>query len=105
MGTLQQKILDDVETKIRAGIWKPGWRLPAENEFEELYSCSRMTVSKALTALAERGMIVRRRGSGSFVAAPQSDRTIMEIQDIEKDAKAAGQDYKFEITERGIGRC
>ena len=61
-----------------------------------------MTVNKALSVLAERGMIIRRRKLGSFVAAPQIDRTVMDIQDISTEAELAGHDHSYKILMRKI---
>ncbi|MFL5018094.1 MAG: UTRA domain-containing protein, partial [Rhizobium sp.] len=94
----------DVETKIISGDWRPGDRIPVEHELAAKYRCSRMTVSKALSALAERGMIIRRRKTGSFVASPQIDRTVMDIQDISTEAELAGHEHRFEILARKIER-
>lgn len=102
--SIYQRIFTDVETKIISGDWRPGDRIPVEHELAAEYRCSRMTVSKALSALAERGMIVRRRKTGSFVASPQIDRTVMDIQDISTEAELAGHEHRFEILARKIER-
>lgn len=102
--SIHQSIYDDIETKIMDGTWQPGQRIPFEHELEREYGCSRMTVNKALTALADRGMILRKRRAGSFVAPPQIDRTVMEIQDIGADARTAGHDYTFRILSSKIER-
>jgi GntR family histidine utilization transcriptional repressor len=61
-----------------------------------------MTVSKALTTLVERGLLVRKRKTGSFVASPQIDRTVMDIQDIGTEAVLAGHEHRYEILTRRI---
>ncbi|MGO7200621.1 GntR family transcriptional regulator, partial [Rhizobium ruizarguesonis] len=104
MVSIYQRIFTDVETKIISGDWRPGDRIPVEHELAAEYRCSRMTVSKALSALAERGMIVRRRKTGSFVASPQIDRTVMDIQDISTEAELAGHEHRFEILARKVER-
>nr|WP_108659455.1 UTRA domain-containing protein [Acuticoccus kandeliae] len=104
MKPIHQQIFDDIEGKIMDGRWQPGQRIPYEYELEEEYGCSRMTVNKALTALADRGMIIRKRRAGSFVAQPQIDRTVMEIQDIGAAAQLAGHDYAYEIQSSRIER-
>ncbi|KQS64485.1 histidine utilization repressor [Rhizobium sp. Leaf371] len=104
MTSLHQRIFEDIEQKIMSGVWPPGQRIPAEHELEVTYGCSRMTVSKALSALAARGMIVRRRRAGSFVASPQMDRTVMDISDIGTEAKVAGHAYGHRILSRRIER-
>ncbi|MBJ3776437.1 histidine utilization repressor [Acuticoccus mangrovi] len=101
---IHQRIFEDIEARIMDGRWQPGQRIPYEYELEEEYGCSRMTVNKALSALAGRGMIVRKRRAGSFVAQPQIDRTVMQIQDIGAAAELAGHDYSYEITSSRVDR-
>ncbi|GAA4491900.1 GntR family transcriptional regulator [Gluconacetobacter tumulicola] len=43
-------------------------RLPSEAELCRLYDVSRITVRQALSHLAERGLVVRRHGRGTFVS-------------------------------------
>lgn len=53
---------------IERGMWRPGDRLPGEKEFTELLSLSLGTVQSALRDLADKGLLERRRGKGTFVA-------------------------------------
>jgi GntR family transcriptional regulator, histidine utilization repressor len=85
-----------LETAIASGAWLPGHRIPSEKQLLARYRCSRMTVNKALSALADAGMIVRRRRSGSFVAAPNG-RSVLEIQDIEQEARRTGKTYRIAL--------
>jgi GntR family histidine utilization transcriptional repressor len=101
---LHQRIFEEIEANIMSGAWKPGQRVPTEQELVEQYHCSRMTVSKALTVLARRGMIVRHRRNGTFVKAPQIDRTVMDIQDIGVEAQLAGHEYSYSILTRNVER-
>lgn len=55
---------------IRAGVWKAGEKIPSEEEIVQLSPYSLGTVQRALRNLAERGLIVRQHGLGSFVAEP-----------------------------------
>ena len=100
--TIHRRICDDIEAKIMDGRWQPGRRIPFEYELEAEYGCSRMTVNKALSELAARGLIVRRRRAGSFVGQPQIERTVMEIQDIPAAAEAAGLEYSFAVLSRTV---
>lgn len=43
-------------------------KLPPEIRLAELVGCSRSTVQRALKELAERGVIIRRHGYGTFLA-------------------------------------
>ena len=53
-----------------------GAALPSERDMSDAYSLSRVTVRKALDGLVEAGVLVRRPGSGTFVAddAPPTER-------------------------------
>ena len=63
-----------------------------------------MTVNKALLALANNGMIVRRRSVGSFVASPQAERSVLEIQDFAEEAARQGAPYRHEIESCAVER-
>ncbi|OWW04047.1 histidine utilization repressor [Rhizobium sp. R72] len=102
MEPIYLQIFKDIEAKILSGDWRPGDRIPREHDLINDYACSRMTVSKALTALVERGLVVRKRKTGSFVASPQIDRTVMDIQDIGTEAMLAGHEHRYEILTRTI---
>lgn len=99
--TLHQRIFNDIQAAILDGTWPPGYRIPFETELSQQYQCSRMTVSKALSALTERGMIIRRRRAGTFVATPLN-RTVMEIQDIGTQALLTTQAHSYRIQTNAI---
>lgn len=98
--TLHQKILGDLEKKICSGRWPPGHRIPFEHELMETYDCSRMTVSKALSTLAKRGLIRRQRRVGSFVAEPTRHAAILEIPDIQSDIERRNLAYRLKLLSR-----
>lgn len=100
--SLNQIIRNDIEGRILSGEWPPGYRLPFEHEMMEKYGCSRMTVSKALSALSAQGLITRRRRAGSVVAAPSADRAVLQIIDFAADARRSGKLYRHDILERRI---
>ncbi|MFZ1013525.1 MAG: GntR family transcriptional regulator, partial [Terracidiphilus sp.] len=61
-------ILEKVQEDIRSGRYSPGQRLPSETELVRRYGASRMTVFRAMHELQTMGLVVRRVGSGTFVA-------------------------------------
>ena len=60
---------------IERGEYLPESALPAERELAASLGVSRVTVRQAIAQLAERGLVVRRHGSGTFVSpSAQADR-------------------------------
>ena len=64
---LYQKIYNDLLQGIKSQKYPPGSRLPSEKELMEQYGVSRITSKKALEMLADRNLIARRPGKGSYV--------------------------------------
>lgn len=52
---------------ISDGVWEFGEKLPAESELAAALSLSHGTVQKAYQVLVSKGLVTRRRGSGSYV--------------------------------------
>lgn len=61
------EISNDIRKKIIDGKYLPNERLPFEKEICDKYNSSKMTVKKALDILVTEGLLVKRRGSGTFV--------------------------------------
>jgi GntR family histidine utilization transcriptional repressor len=99
-GQLSARIRRDIEQRILLGDWAPGFRIPMERELMETYGCARMTVNKALSALAASGLIERRRKAGSFVSQPLSQSAVIEIPDVRAEVEAIGQAYRLEVISR-----
>jgi GntR family transcriptional regulator, histidine utilization repressor len=96
-------IFSDLSQAIGAGRLSPGQRLPTEAELMARYGCARATVSKAMQALADQGLIERRRRAGSFVAQPRPRAAVLRIPDLEAAVRLTGRPYRFELEERRLG--
>lgn len=57
-----------IEELILKGVLRPGDRLPAERELSEEIDVSRPVLKDALKLLDERGLLVSRKGDGTYVA-------------------------------------
>ncbi len=64
----QEWLIDHFKSLIDKGTYKPGDLLPPEISLAKKFGVNRATVSKALGALAGRGILIRRQGSGTYVA-------------------------------------
>ena len=100
--SLHKKILGDIEGRILSGALPPGARIATEHELAASYGCSRMTVAKVLTQLANAGLVERRRKAGTFVRQPSSQAAVLEIHDIKAEVLAQGQPYRFEVVARTV---
>lgn len=65
---MHDEIVDQIEALIKNGRIKAGDRLPAERDLAEQFEVSRNTIREAIKALAEKAVVVSRRGSGTYVA-------------------------------------
>ena len=97
---LHERIRREIEGQILSGAWPPGVRVPGEIELMVQYGCARMTVNKALSALAHAGLVERRRRAGTFVARPRSQSMVLEITDLAREVSARGQDYAWQLISR-----
>jgi GntR family histidine utilization transcriptional repressor len=94
------RIRDHLERAIVSGDWPPGHRLPSEKALAEQFGCARMTVSKVVTALADAGLVTRRRRAGTVVAEPRREETTLQIHDMPAEVRATGQAYSFQVLDR-----
>lgn len=102
--TLNQRIRSEIEERILSGEWPPGYRIPFEHELMQQYDCSRMTVNKVLTTLAENGLIERRRRAGSFVAkrSPDQELVTLEIPDIGLALGSRQRSYAYRLLNKAV---
>ena len=56
---LYLQLADELRNKILSGEWQPEQRIPSENELNQIYSISRMTIRQVLGSSAWAGLIWR----------------------------------------------
>lgn len=64
---------------IEDGEFKTGDRIPTEQELGRRFGVSRVTVRKALKPLAERGLLERKTGKGTFIAERKLSRSLSNV--------------------------
>ena len=72
---LYQQIRDLILASLQSGEWRPGESIPSELELALRYKVSQGTVRKAIDALADENLLVRRQGKGTFVATHAEEHT------------------------------
>lgn len=65
---LYRKLQAHLRDTIERGDLRPGDPVPSESQLIDLHSLSRITVRRALAELEQEGLVVKRQGSGTFVA-------------------------------------
>ena len=66
-----QRIQSSIRKRIDAGQLRPGDPVSSERDLAKLHDVSLMTARHALASLEQEGIVERRRGVGTFVAAPK----------------------------------
>ena len=72
-GSQYARIRADLEHAIRSGAVRPGATIPTERELCAQYGVSRATVQRAVSAMAEAGLVTRRRRAGTMVTERATD--------------------------------
>jgi GntR family transcriptional regulator len=83
---LQRVLRDAINSRVLA----PDDALPPERDLAEEFSVSRITVRKALDGLVGEGLLTRRQGAGTFVAA-RVEKNFSKLSSFSEDMAARGR--------------
>lgn len=86
-----------VRRQIQDGGLPAGASLPNELELAARYGVSRATVRQALADLVAEGLIVRKRGRGSFVSARHIDQVVTQLQGFTEALVTAGLEPQVRV--------
>jgi GntR family histidine utilization transcriptional repressor len=90
-----QAIQAEVLRRIHAREWPPGSTIPGEVELAQEFGCARATVNRALQAVADTGLLERRRKAGTRVALRPVSRATVEIPLIRDEIEDHGMAYTY----------
>ncbi|MBL4907280.1 MAG: histidine utilization repressor [Sneathiella sp.] len=94
---LYKQIKRLIAEKIEKGTWTAGDKIPTELSLVDELKASRMTVNRALRELTQEGILVRRQGSGTFVAPSKLETGFLEIRNIADDIAARGHEHSCQV--------
>lgn len=100
--TTHHAIRERIRARIKAGEYPLGTLIPGEAEFAEAFGCSRTTVNRALQALADEGIVERRRKGGTRVRPLPVPQAQLTIPLVREQVEATGQRYTHRVLARGI---
>lgn len=92
---LYRRLSDDLRAEIAA--LKPGDRIASEPELAQRLNVSRFTVAKAIEGLVDEGLLVRRQGKGTYVAAQPLKRLPGQLRSFTDSVVAAGRRPRSEL--------
>jgi GntR family transcriptional regulator len=95
---LQRAIREAIEKRLLA----PDDALPAERQLATELAVSRITVRKAIDGLVEEGLLVRRQGSGNFVAS-RIEKNFAKLTSFSEDMRSRGRNPRSEWLKRTRG--
>ena len=84
------QVANSIREIIHDGSLDVGGALPSERTLSELTGASRVTIRKALEQLAVEGLLLRRQGSGTFVA-PRIEQQTGGLTSFSADAQTRGE--------------
>lgn len=87
---LYVQLMEELETSIRNGVYKPGDKIMTEAEMAKEYGVSLITVRKAVGSLMEKGLVVRKQGKGTFVTKSKYSRNMKKLQSFTEMCEQMG---------------
>ena len=81
-GCRPEAVCQEIKRQLRDGTFPPGAKLPTTEELAKYFQVSKNTVSRAMRLLSETGLIERRRGAGTFAAAPNANAAAPEARSV-----------------------
>lgn len=89
-----REIKNAILADVRTGRLSSGDRVPSESEIVARFGVSRMTANRALRELTAAGVLVRRPGSGTFIAEAKPIGHLIEIRNIADEVRSRGHAYR-----------
>jgi len=90
---LYYQLQEDIRSRIESGEYPPSTLLPTEADLRVMYGVSRATVREALRVLADRGLVERRQGVGTFVSAKKISEKLPGVYSFSTEMRLQGYGY------------
>lgn len=78
--------------RMLRGEWRPGTKIPSEEQLCKDYGVSRVTMRQAIRTLVEDGYLERARGRGTFVREPTLTAGVRGLNSFSEEMRALGLD-------------
>jgi DNA-binding GntR family transcriptional regulator len=94
---LYYQLEQHLRRQVQAGALKAGDPIENEGDLQRLFNVSRTTVRQALGNLAKDGIVVRRRGAGTFVARPPEPAPLSCAMSFTREMLAQGRTPRTDV--------
>jgi len=98
---LYMQLAQSLATAIRDGVFHADEALPSERVLAEQLELSRVTARKAIDRLVEQGLIIRKRGSGNYIA-PKLEQPLTRLTSFSEELHQRGYTPSSKWLERII---
>ncbi len=88
---LYLQIAENFITRIDAGEYHVGDKLPTERELSEQLNVNRITIRQALNVLEMQGLITRKQGSGTYISQPKIEHPTSQFFWFTRQMKITGR--------------
>ena len=99
---LYMQLANKLSSGITSGDWRANEALPSERMLSDMLDISRVTARKAIDMLCERGMLTRRRGSGTYIT-PKLEQPLSRLTSFSEELSQRGFIAGSRWLERDIG--
>lgn len=86
---LYLQLANKLSEGIHRGLWQPDEALPSERTLSDSLAISRVTARKAIDMLCERGMLNRKRGSGTYIT-PKLEQPLSRLTNFSEELRQRG---------------
>ena len=93
---------DVIRARILDRTYRPGDKLPRDEDIAQELGCARSTVLRAMQELSEAGIVERKRKGGTQVRADPITRATLNIAITRKEVEQSGGVYGYQLLNRNI---
>lgn len=102
---LSRELAATFEDNIFTGRWRTGAKIPAERDLASRYHVSRQTVRGALDEVERACLIIRRHGSGTYVAPRRLDQSLLGHFSIVESLRSTGASVGTQVLSQTLVRA
>ncbi len=99
---LYHQLSELLQEKIQSGVYLPGDKIPSENQLAKKYAIGRPTVRQAIDCLIRKNLLLRKRGSGTYVTDPQEKIDLFSLAGTMASFKKSKRPPKVKLLQKPV---